>query len=352
MKIQLCLAALLLAAIPAMAQPGATGGTPLDRPAQVSRLAAHGALLDVAAAGRRLVAVGERGHVLLSDDGGQAWRQSAVPVSVTLTAVHFVDEHSGWAVGHGGVVLSTRDGGAGWARQTDGRALVPALSEALRAAEAANDPGLADKLRRFIDEGADKPLLDIFFLDERRGFATGAYGLLLATDDGGAHWRVACNRLDSEEDRHIYTVRQMGDTLWLAGEQGLLYRSTDDGNSFERMESPAESTWFGLAGSGGELLLLGLRGALWHSPDDGAHWRRVELDTKYSFVAGLTLGAGKGHLLADDGGGLWHFPRGAALPRRLENSARFPLAGLAPAGDGGVVASGLLGTLRIPTSGL
>ena len=226
-----------------------------------------------------------------------------------------------------------------------------ALAEALRAAKTANDQGLVDKLRRFIDEGPDKPLLDVFFLDERRGFATGAYGLLLATDDGGAHWRVACDLLDSEEDRHIYTVRPVGDALWLAGEQGLLYRSTDGGGSFQRMESPAESTWFGLAGSGEELLLLGLRGALWHSSDGGAHWRRIEVDTKYSFVAAVALDAGKGRLIADDGGGLWLFSRGAASPRRLENSARFPLAGLTLAADGGVVASGLLGTLRIPSSG-
>ncbi|ATE61244.1 WD40/YVTN/BNR-like repeat-containing protein [Thauera sinica] len=355
MRIQFCsgvvLAALLSglhAAPPApAADEAAAQATPLDRPAQRSRLAAHGALLDVAEAEGRLVAVGERGHVLLSDDGGASWTQAATPVSVTLTAVHFADRQTGWAVGHGGVVLRTQDGGSHWTRQTDGRALAAALTEALRAAQAAGKAALADKLQRFIDEGPDKPLLDVLFLDGKRGFAVGAYGLLLATDDGGERWRVACDLLDDEEDRHIYAIRQLGDTLLLAGEQGLLYRSTDGGASFARLASPAEGSWFGLVGTGDELLLLGLRGALWRSDDGGAHWHRLPVDTKYSFVAGLALAAGKGYLLADDGGGIWRLTTGDAAPRRLDSSARFPLAGLARTADGGVVASGLLGALRI-----
>lgn len=341
------LAASLLSLHPHTTAFAAADATPLDRPAQLSRLAAHGALLDVAEAEGRLVAVGERGHVLLSDDGGANWTQAATPVSVTLTAVHFADSRTGWAVGHSGVVLRTQDGGSHWSRQTDGRALAGALAEARRAAQTAGRAALADKLQRFIDEGPDKPLLDVLFLDARRGFAVGAYGLVLATDDGGERWRVACALLDDEEDRHIYAISKLGDALLLAGEQGLLYRSTDGGSSFARLESPAEGSWFGLVGAGNELLLLGLRGALWRSDDGGGHWRRLPVDTKYSFVAGLALAAGKGYLLADDGGGIWHFAGGAATPRRLDTSVRFPLASLARTAGDGVVASGLMGALRI-----
>ncbi|MBW2369941.1 MAG: hypothetical protein JRH15_18880, partial [Deltaproteobacteria bacterium] len=52
---------------------------PLDRPAVMSRGAAHSVLLDVTTAGERLVAVGERGIVVLSDDAGHTWRQAKVP---------------------------------------------------------------------------------------------------------------------------------------------------------------------------------------------------------------------------------------------------------------------------------
>ena len=57
-------------------------------------------LLDVAHAGARLVVVGDHGHILLSDDQGKTWSQARVPTRQLLTAVFFVDEQHGWAVGH------------------------------------------------------------------------------------------------------------------------------------------------------------------------------------------------------------------------------------------------------------
>ena len=83
----------------------------LDTPAQRTPLASKSLLNGIARAGTRLVAVGQRGHIVVSTDGGANWKQSAVPVSSDLTAVYFVDEKRGWAVGHDGVVLHTDDGG-------------------------------------------------------------------------------------------------------------------------------------------------------------------------------------------------------------------------------------------------
>ena len=58
-----------------------------------------------AGGGRRLVAVGERGLAIHSDDDGQSWAQAEVPVGCTLTALRFADERRGWATGNLGVVL-------------------------------------------------------------------------------------------------------------------------------------------------------------------------------------------------------------------------------------------------------
>lgn len=93
----------------------------LDQPARLSERAVSSVLNAVVLAGTRLVAVGERGVVLLSDDNGRSWRQAgSVPVSVALTDVHFVSATHGWAVGHSGVVLHSDDGGETWMRQLDG----------------------------------------------------------------------------------------------------------------------------------------------------------------------------------------------------------------------------------------
>jgi photosystem II stability/assembly factor-like uncharacterized protein len=75
--------------------------------------AAKGLMIDVVHAGKRLVAVGDRGHILYSDDQGSTWTQAKVPTRQLLTAVFFIDDKQGWAVGHDAQILSSSDGGAG-----------------------------------------------------------------------------------------------------------------------------------------------------------------------------------------------------------------------------------------------
>ena len=71
-----------------------------------SDMATKALVLDAAKAGSRLVAVGEFGHVLLSDDNGGNWRQAAsVPTRNTLTNVIFMDNQTGFAVGHEATIL-------------------------------------------------------------------------------------------------------------------------------------------------------------------------------------------------------------------------------------------------------
>ena len=101
---------------------GAGFQDPLAVPAQPSALASRSLLQGVARAGQRLVAVGQRGHIVHSSDGGGTWQQAKVPVSSDLTAVFFASERKGWAVGHDGVILHTTDGGLSWTLQFDGRA--------------------------------------------------------------------------------------------------------------------------------------------------------------------------------------------------------------------------------------
>ena len=87
----------------------------LAQPAQANVRAAASLQLSVTRAGKRLVSVGERGLVLLSDDDGRSWRQArSVPVSVALTQVRFVSDTLGWAVGHSGVVLQLGASRVAW----------------------------------------------------------------------------------------------------------------------------------------------------------------------------------------------------------------------------------------------
>src|SRR5574337_2060456 len=95
----------------------------IDTPARESTLASKALLNGLASAGERVVAVGQRGHIIYSDDAGKSWQQAKVPVSSDLVAVSFPTPEQGWAVGHDGVVLHSSDAGATWTKQLDGRAL-------------------------------------------------------------------------------------------------------------------------------------------------------------------------------------------------------------------------------------
>ena len=119
-KIALPLAAFIFA-LPLTAVAAGVFRDVLDTPARESAFASKSLLNGVASTGKRVVAVGQRGHIVYSDDGGKSWVQAKVPVTSDLVAVTFPTPEKGWAVGHAGVVLHSADGGATWSKQLDGR---------------------------------------------------------------------------------------------------------------------------------------------------------------------------------------------------------------------------------------
>ena len=266
----------------------------LQRPAVMVRAPERSALLAAALAGTRIVAVGERGIVALSDNSGATWRQAPCPVSVTLTMVRFASATHGVAVGHGGVVMTTHDAGASWQLRLDGRRLAALVRDAAGTPEALRDA------ERLLADGPDKPLLDLLLWDEKRLLAVGAYGLAVFSDDGGQTWQPWMARLPNPKGLHWYVARRTGDTLLLAGEQGLLARSDNGGRSFRALVSPYKGSWFaGELRTDGSAVLAGLRGNAWRSTDAGAGsgttWAQLPNPVPASITAMAT--AADGHLL-------------------------------------------------------
>ena len=79
------LAVLLLS--PERSAAAASTGTAIEK-SRPARLAPRSLLLDGAARGGLVVAVGERGHILLSSDAGASWRQAEVESRALLTGIH------------------------------------------------------------------------------------------------------------------------------------------------------------------------------------------------------------------------------------------------------------------------
>jgi photosystem II stability/assembly factor-like uncharacterized protein len=297
-------------------------GPAIDRPALHSKLAAQSVLQSVAKAGDALVAVGERGIIVRSEDQGRSWKQAHVPVSVGLTAVQFVDNVHGWAVGHGGVVLSSEDGGKHWLKRLDG---VQAAQFVQKEAVASGSQLAQRNAERLITEGADKPLLALHFFDERRGIVVGAYNMALMTEDGGEHWRSIALELDNPQGLHLNTVSARGDQLLIAGEQGIIVFSTDHGKTFRKLTSPYKGSFFTSELSGeGDIAVAGLRGNVWRSGDGGSSWSQLSSPDPISFT-GSTLDA-RGQLWLVNQTGSVFIVRGQELVPKIAGQS--PLNGI------------------------
>jgi len=316
----------------------------LSQAALLTPKALGAATLAVARAGDRLVAVGERGTVLLSDDHGASWRQAQVPVQASLTAVCFADARTGWAAGHLGVILRSDDAGASWHKQLDG---VQAAELVKQAAQRTGDAGAMAQAQRLLEEGADKPFFDLEFMDAQRGFAVGAYNLMFATTDGGKSWTALGPRLPNPKNLHLYGVRARGRTLVVAGEQGLLLRSSDGGASFSALASPYKGSFFGLLQTrGGALVAYGLRGTAYRSGDEGQHWDKLDTGVPMAVGAGLALPDGGFVLLSQAGDALLGAENGPAL-KRIPAREAVPVSGAALAADGTLVLASLRGMRRV-----
>jgi len=281
-----------------------------------SAKAAKSLMLDVVHAGNRLVSVGDRGHILYSDDQGKTWTQAKVPSRQLLTAVYFVDDQYGWAVGHDAQILASADGGLTWTKQ-------------------------------FEDLKRESPLLDVWFKDVNSGFAVGAYGALLETTDGGKNWEDVSDRLDNEDQFHLNAIAAVKDAgLFIVGESGSMFRSADWGQTWEKLEGPYEGSLFGVIGTAQPqtLLAYGLRGNLYRSTDFGSTWEQVELKAARGALefglSGATLLADGSIVIVGNGGSVISSSDNGETFSVFNRPDRISLSSVTAAGDGNLILTG------------
>jgi len=269
--------------------------------------ASHGLLLGVTRAGSSLVAIGEHGIILISEDDGKSWTQQPSPTDVLLTAVSFADDKHGIVVGHDGTILKSEDGGRHW-----------------------------QLVQRDLDAG---PLLTVALAaDGQHGVAGGAYGLLLTTADGGATWKHAKvpDADDDGADSHLYAAAIPAPDRWVVvGEAGRILLSTDQGASWTVDKAPYGGSFFGiLTKSADDWLIFGLEGKMLETADAGATWRPVETGQSSGLTSAGLLKDGRllvvglnGTILVEDAPGGHFLPRHLTTPTAL--TAVLPVDGVA-----------------------
>ncbi|HUQ31595.1 MAG TPA: YCF48-related protein [Pyrinomonadaceae bacterium] len=245
-------------------------------------------------------------HCLLpTASAAGAWTKQRSGSLAWLHAVYFLDERKGWAVGGKGALLSTEDGGETW------RVNKRPTEDALR------DVYFSDDLQGWLV--CERSIYDLKEKDEPRTY-------LLHTADGGATWKlvnVIGKDVDARLVRALFTNDGRG---WAFGEEGALYTTRDGGANWERQRVPTRNLLLGgwflnseqgwLVGAGATLLQTIDGGETWHAGTlinqavatvNNEETRRVRF-TATSFVdkkRGWAVGAEGRVFATQDGGRTW-----------------------------------------------
>ncbi|MCC7411544.1 MAG: hypothetical protein IT495_07925 [Gammaproteobacteria bacterium] len=181
--------------------------------------------------GNRIWVVGSFSTILMSADAGQTWEDRSLGDDVIFNNIQFLDADHGIVLGEFGALLKSSDGGETWEQ--------------------------ADPIP---DEFYPQ---DAWFRDADTGWVVGLGGQVLATRDGGATWAAQ----PSPTVAPLYTLRNVGDTLYATGGEGTLLRL--DGEQWVRVEHGKPIRLFLrvlLPVGGDKLLVAGTAGALYVLP--------------------------------------------------------------------------------------
>ncbi len=329
------------------------------------------ALADVCFVDRRLGwAVGDRGVIWHTDDGGATWRQQASEVSCRLNSVFFVDGQCGWAVGGDsrpysqatrGVVLRTVDAGQNWTALPQ-----PVLRRLARVKFFDHDRGIA------LGEATPIYPSGVFITqdggqswqplpaDQSGGWLAGDFwdwGAGAVAGGAGRFATLARRQIIHSPlatySLHSYRAMRLAAPTggWLVGDGGVVMTTGDLGRSWQSppTDLPDFATnhfdFHALAVHGPHVWVAGSPGTrVFHSPDGGQNWHAHDtgqyaplralwfIDPEHGWAVG-DLGA---ILASDDGGRSWHVRRcggqRAALLGIFATATDVPLELLADAG--------------------
>jgi photosystem II stability/assembly factor-like uncharacterized protein len=310
-------------------------------------------LTDVAREGNRIVAVGDRGYIVYTDNNGESWQRAKTPAGLPLlNSVYFSDANTVWAVGHDSIILKSVDQGKEWTQ----------------AYASAKD---------------QRPLMDIVFLDASHGIAVGAYGAFLETTDAGKTWTsrqvipaavkpakkaapagrgergargnaaAAEDEADKgDEDKHLNAIIKLGEgKLFIAGEAGTMLLSVDAGKTWTRVAAPYRGSYFGaMLANDGSVIALGLRGNVFRSQDATLKaWAPVVTNTKSSMMSASKLADGSIVLAGLSGTMLLSRDNGKTFAA-LDSGTIKPLSASVQGGANSLLVVGELGAREVPLS--
>ncbi len=308
-------------------------------------------------------AVGDRGAIWHTADGGKQWRLQHSGVTCVLESVFFLDENTGWAAGRfshpythqgSGVLLSTCDGGRHWRHNP--KMILPPLKQ-VRFADAKHGWILGNPSAMYptgvltTDSGGRdwRPIsgermaawLTGDFIDPHTGALAGRSGTVAMVRRGG----LQPARFGQFGLRNLTKMRLADRTRgWMVGDGGLVMMTADLGSSWQTPPGglpdgmSRQFDFAALAVRGEKCWIAGSPGThVFHTTDAGRTWMAFPTGTTLpvhglAFVDdnhGWAVGALGTILATDDGGQSWRRQRAggarAAVMAILDQPEHVPL---------------------------
>ena len=312
----------------------------LNSPATNSALATKSVLMAMTPNNDDILVVGERGHII-NWQNDTDWQQQQSPVSVAITDVTILSDGSKIAVGHDGVILKVDSNSTTWRKVFTGKEItqfkILQLKQQYQSLEQVilntQDEDELEELTYQLDDisfalednqlalksGSNKPLLSVTSTSNDILFATGAYGILLNSNDKGESWQLVSNQLENPDSYHLNAViASDDDQLYIVGENGTGFHSTDLGQTWSVMTLPYSGSLFGILASPittvtssadnlhsmqnkMQLVAFGLQGNIMVSLDGGGQWQQTKLLSNTSLLGGSFSKQGKVFLVGHGG---------------------------------------------------
>ena len=241
-------------------------------------------------------AVGSKGSLLYTDDGGDTWTMRRAGTEDVVRDIFFIDDNNGWIVCEVNAyqlktkeqprayLMKTIDGGEHWKRiQIKGFDIDSVL---VRAVFSRKGRGwtFGDAGQIYVSNDAGNTwvalhsptrhlLLGGIFLDEERGWLVGAGATIIQTSDGGDTWYQST--LPQVEKSVRFTATSFVDNRkgWAVGSSGSVYRTANGGRSWERQNSTVDADLLDVKFVDAvEGWAVGTEGTIIHTSDGGEHW--------------------------------------------------------------------------------
>jgi len=241
-------------------------------------------------------AVGSKGALLQTHDGGNTWSAHPSPTDDVVRDIFFIDDQNGWIVCEVNAyqlktveeprayLMKTIDGGERWKRiEIKGfnidsilvRAVFSRKNRGWTFGEAGQIYSTRDAGETWVPLRSPTRhlLLGGIFVDDDRGWLVGAGATIIQTSDGGDTWYQS--PLPQVEQTVRFNATSFVDNRrgWAVGSGGNVYRTANGGRTWERQASTVDVDLFDVKFvNEREGWAVGAEGTIIHTVDGGEHW--------------------------------------------------------------------------------